>query len=253
MLNSVKKFRGFTVAGLDGEVGTIKDVYFDDEKWAIRYLVVDTGGWFSGHKVLISPFSVISADWEGQGVRLNLTKEQIKNAPGIDADKPVSRQHETDLLNHYGYPYYWAGPMTWGYVPYPNMVPLDQPHHGDSPEAELLQQERDQADPHLRSAKEVIGYEIQATDDSVGAVEDFMFESEDWSIQLMVVDTGNWLPGKKVLISPRRIDDVDWAAAKVFVNVTRDRVEESPEFDSANPPSGESRQDLYRTISGSFY
>jgi uncharacterized protein YrrD len=253
MLNSVKKFRGFLVAGIDGEVGTIKDVYFDDEKWTIRYLVVETGGWFSGRKVLISPLSVQSADWHSEGVRLNLTKDQIKNSPDIDTDKPVSRQHESDLLNHYGYPYYWAGPLTWGYVPYPNILPMEPADYGDSPEAMRLQQERDNADPHLRSAKEVIGYDIQATDDTVGHVEDFMFDSEDWSIQLMVVDTRNWLPGKHVLISPRRIDHVDWEASKVFVNVTREHVEDSPDFDAENQPSRESRGDLYRTLSGSFY
>ena len=253
MLNSVKKLRGFTVAAIDGEAGKIKDVYFDDEQWTIRYLVVETGGWFSGRKVLISPFSVLSADWQNEGIRLNLTRDRIRNAPDIDTDKPVSRQHESELMNHYGYPYYWAGPFVWGYVSYPTILADRANAAADSPEARVMQDAREKADPHLRSSREVIGYGIQATDDSVGHVEDFLFDSDDWSIQLLEVDTRNWWPGKHVLISPQKIDHVDWEAEKVFVNITRDHVEDSPEFDSVNPPPRETRRDLYRASGGPFY
>jgi uncharacterized protein YrrD len=253
MLNSVKKLRGVTAAAIDGEVGTIKDVYFDDDKWTIRYFIIETGGWFTGRTVLISPLSVLGADWPGGGVRLNLTREQIKNGPDIDTDKPVSRQHEAELLNHYGYPYYWAVPLVWGYTADPTIQADRASDYADGAETQRMKEQRNPADPHLRSGREVAGYQIQATDGSVGHVEDFMFDSDDWSIQLMVVDTRNWLPGKHVLISPQRIDRVDWASSKVFVNVTRDHVEHSPEFDSMNQPPREARSDLYRNIGGSFY
>lgn len=234
MLNSVKKLQGFTVAAVDGEAGNIKEIYFDDERWTVRYLVVETGGWFTGRKVLISPFAVESLDWNGEGLRLNLTREQIKNGPDIDTDKPVSRQHESEFFDYYGYPYYWAGPMVWGYAPLPTMTANGTVGHPQVLPTERAKERHEESDPHLRSSKEVIGYDIRATDDSVGHVEDFVIDDKDWSIQLMVVDTRNWWPGKKVLVSPDRIDHVSWEEGQIMVNIARADVESSPEYDPDN-------------------
>lgn len=250
MLNNVSKLRGFAVAAIDGEAGTVKDVYFDDDKWVIRYLVIETGGWFSGRKVLLSPFSILGADWSNGRIRLNLTKEQIRSSPDVDMDKPVSRQHESDLLNHYGYPYYWAGPLTWGYVPYPTMLADSTSAAADGREAHAMQEARDKSDPHLRSCREVAGYGIRTTDDEIGHVEDFLFDDENWSIQLIVVNPRNWWPRKHVMISPQRIDRIEWADRQVVVTLTRDEVEHSPEFDFVDEPSLEKRQGLYRHFSG---
>lgn len=253
MLRSAKEITGFKLRSSDGEAGTIKDLYFDDDKWTIRYFVVDTGGWLSGRLVLISPHAITGADWAGEALEVNLTKQQIENSPGIDTAKPVSRQHETAISDYYGYPYHWSGPHLWGVSAYPAMTAGgavgDPGTPGSMPATaatDAALAEREQSDPQLRTYAEVVGYDIQALDDTVGHVEDFLIDDRDWSIQLMVIDTRNWLPGKDVLISPKRIVDVSWLDKTVTVKATRDEVEGSPEYDPAMLTSEVGLRELYR-------
>ena len=246
MLRSVKDLHGFEVISTDGAVGTVDEVYFDDDKWTIRHLVIDSGGWLSGRKVLISPHAVVVANWSDHVVRVDLTPREIENSPGIDADKQVSRQHEIQMYDYYGYPYYWTGPFLWGYAALPSLAaprPIDPVGRKMRTRVE---QERARADPQLRTSKQVIGYDMQATDDEIGHVEDFLFNVEDWSIRMIVVIARNWWPGKHLLISPGRIERVSWNDHKVVVNITREDIENSPEYDASNPPSRDTRRDLYR-------
>lgn len=255
MLHNVKDLKDCSVGASDGELGTVKDVYFDDQRWAIRYMVVETGGWFSGRKVLISPNAVTGVAWSDEVIRVNLTQQQVKDSPSIDADKPVSRQHEVEHYNYYGYPYYWEGANLWG----PSMYPI--PWVGASPDAALasretrddevmrerqgrMDQERESADSHLRSSNEVIGYEIMASDGPIGSVENFLFDDESWAIGYLILDTRKWLPGKHVLLSPEEIDRVSWSEHEVFVNVSRRAVETSPEYDPSGPLSQEREAEL---------
>jgi uncharacterized protein YrrD len=257
MLHTVKELHNFSVGASDGEIGEIRDVYFDDQRWVVRYLVVDTGGWLSGRKVLISPISVRDVNWDDEVVNVNLDQRQIWNSPSIDTDKPVSRQHETDYYNYYGYPSYWEGANLWGLGVYPMpwvgasgdvRQPLSHPP-GDAPTRERQQSAdrgREPADSHLRSSKEVIGYEIMATDGPIGNVENFVFDEKSWAIRYFVVDTRKWLPGKHVLVSPEWIDSVSWAEHQVYVNVVRRAIETSPEYDDLHPLSREHETALYR-------
>ncbi|MEO8186195.1 MAG: PRC-barrel domain-containing protein, partial [Burkholderiaceae bacterium] len=209
-------------------------------------MVVETGGWLSGRKVLISPNSVSKVTWDDEVIHVNLTQQQVRNSPSIDTDKPVSRQHEIDHYNYYGYPYYWEGSDLWGR----SMYPL--PWVGASPDVILasreprddyiarerqgrLDRKRESADSHLRSSNVVISYEIMATDGPIGSVANFVFDDESWAIRYLVVDTRKWLPGKHVLLSPERIDRVSWPEHEVFVNVKRQAVEANPEYDPYEP------------------
>jgi uncharacterized protein YrrD len=246
MLRSTTQLEGATVMAKDGDAGAISDVLFDDERWTVRYLVVKSGGWLTGRKILVSPISVNGADWVNRTLGLDLTRDQISNGPSIDADKPVSRQQEAAIFDHYGYPYYWGGPLAWGIAAYP------LPPTGNADRAAAGQNEhhggpdRKPGDPHLRSSKEVKGYDIRATDDDVGHVEDFLIDEKDWSIRFVVVDTRNWWPGKKVLIAPDRVERVSWQDRQMEVAITRAEVEGSPEFDPAVVSAGTERAGLYR-------
>lgn len=246
MLHSANALRGFAIAASDGELGSVKDVYFDDAEWVIRYIVVNTGGWPNGFDVLLSPKSVLAEEWERNSLRVDLTMQQIRNSPSIDTAKPVERQHEEEFNIYYGFPFYWAGPHR-GSAVYPGVVekkPLDA--------ADMLairrrmEDERLHSDPHLRSCSDVVGYHIHATDKQIGHAEDFLFDQTDWSIQLMAVDTRKWLVGKHVLISPRQIGRVSWEERAVFVNATRDQVEHSPEYDVAHPPESGAALEMFR-------
>ena len=249
LLHSIEGLQGFSLSATDGELGHVKDVYFDDSEWTVRYLAVDTGGWLTGRKVLISPISIRSADWNKQSLSVNLTKQQVQDSPSIDTAKPVSRQHETDYYNHFGYPYYWTGPYLWGYTLLPGMLeqkPLEDP--GRQETRERMELERSRNSPHLRSADEVIGYDIQASDDTIGHVEDLLFDEENWRIELMVVDTRNWWPGKKVMIPPGLIERVSWEGKSVVVRVTREQIENSTEYDPGRPLVHHGGNDVYRSF-----
>lgn len=226
MQKSTKDLKGNTIVSTDGDIGKVDDFYFDDEDWTIRYLVADTGNWLVGRKVLLSPIAVGKADFSSGQVNVKLTKKQVEESPSIDTDKPVSRQHEAYYHDYYGYPYYWSGPYLWGSMYYPGL-PVDDQQRVDERRAE-----REEAgDLHLRSAATVAGYHIEATDGDIGHVEDFIVDDESWEIRYMVVDTRNWLPGKKVLVAPRWIDRVSWEESKVYVSLTREAIENAPEYD----------------------
>jgi len=253
MLHSVKALQGFTVHASDGDIGTIRDVYFDDASWTLRYLVVDTGGWLSGRHVLISPISFRQPDWRARAIHVDLTRRQVEDSPGVDTEKPISRQQEEEFYRHYDYPLYWAGPLLWGFGAFPPIGGMfsrdDADAAGSSYKHDAGSTENaghDGVNSHLRSADEVLGYHIRASDDTMGHVEDFLFDEKDWSLQYMIVDTRNWLPGKHVLISPQRIASVSWPDRHVFVNATRSEIEGSPEYDEARQPEREQRHHLYR-------
>lgn len=250
MLRSLKALDGFTIAATDGELGHVRDIYFDDEKWTIRYFEVDTGGWLSGRNVLLSPASVTGIDWKEKSLRVKLTRRQVEDSPGLDSALPVSRQHELALSRYYGLPRYWAGPYLWGYTAFPMLVdPIPWDPVTGQLAGQPVDEQRAEGDPHLRSKDEVLGYLIQASDDTVGHVEDLLFEERDWRIGLMVVDTRDWLPGRHVLISPARIRSLSWEEKTVRVRATRDEIEHSTEYDSGHPPESEAVEDLYqRTV-----
>ncbi|MFO7742354.1 MAG: PRC-barrel domain-containing protein, partial [Anaerolineae bacterium] len=92
MLRPVDRLYGFTVAAVDGDAGTVRDLYFDDQEWIVRYFVVHTGGWLGGRRVLISPVAVAETGWDQRQLRVRLSRSEVEQSPDIDLDKPVSRQ-----------------------------------------------------------------------------------------------------------------------------------------------------------------
>ena len=120
MLCKAKTVKGYKLDSLDGEIGSVKEFYFDDQHWAIRYLVADTGNWLTGRQVLISPYALGVVNQGKQSISINLTNKQIEKSPSLASDKPVSRQFEVSYYGYYGWPVYWDGPYMWG--PYPNIV-----------------------------------------------------------------------------------------------------------------------------------
>lgn len=230
MKRSSKSLVGFSITATDGELGRLTDFYFDDESWTVRYLVVDTGGWLSGRKVLISPQSVTSAGWDSKTFHVNLTKEQVKASPDIDTDKPVSRQQEVTLNRYYPWSDYWAGTFWAGGMGMPVMVPPAGQATAGSPKTD-----QQDMDPHLRSIKQVTGYTIKATDGDIGEVVDFLLDETSLKIDFFVVDTGNWLPGRKVLLSPGWLTNIDWLAAEVTVAASVEQVKNSPAYDADEP------------------
>jgi sporulation protein YlmC with PRC-barrel domain len=221
MLFKAKTVKGYKLDSLDGEIGKVQEFNFDDRHWTIRYLVADTGDWLTGRQVLISPYALVTVNNEKQNIEINLTKKQIEESPPLESDKPVSRQFEEDYYGYYGWPMYSTGPYIWGFSPYIVRDPekWEEYTHGEKA-----------WDPNLRSTHEVSGYNIQSADGEIGHVEDFVIDDETWAIRYLIIDTRNWWPGKKVLVSPQWIERVSWSESKVFVNLTRETIRQSPEY-----------------------
>jgi hypothetical protein len=223
MFYNTKALNGYRLNSLDGHIGKVIEFYFDDLHWTIRYLVADTGFWLPGREVLISPYALgsINTDIYLKQIEIHLTKKQIEDSPSLDADKPVSRQFERAYYGHYGWPVYWGGPDRWGASP--DIV-------RDREKWKQYVQSEKRGDPHLRSTDRVSGHHVEALDGEIGHVGDFIIDDETWAIRYLVINTHNWWPGKKVLISPQWIERVSWSERKVWVNLTRDIIKRSPEY-----------------------
>jgi sporulation protein YlmC with PRC-barrel domain len=221
MLSKAKSLEGYKLDSLDGEIGKVKEFYFDDRHWTVRYLVVDTGNWLVGRQVLITPYALGYVNNREQHITIDLTKKQIEDSPSLNSDKPVSHQFEQAYYGYYGLPMYWRGEHAWGDYSY--LV-------RDREKWKTSTQGKNRGDHHLRSTYSVSGHHIQALDGEIGHVQDFIIDDETWAIRYLIVDTHNWWPGKKVLVSPQWIERVSWGERKVFVNLSRQTIKESPEY-----------------------
>ena len=243
MLRSMNDLEGYAIHATDGTIGHVKDFYFDDQAWVIRYLVVETGTWLASRKVLISPIAIGSPNWSERILPVALTKEQVKRSPDIDTEKPVSRQHEMRYLGYYGYPFYWGGAGLWGGGAYPNMMLPGYAGVASTPRAVQSAAESSYAraeaarhqddDPHLHSCAVVMSYHIQASDGDIGHVHGLLVDEETWAIRYIIVSTSNWWLGHQVLIAPPWIQEVNWSEATVSVNLTRQAVKNAPPYESA--------------------
>jgi len=241
MLTNNKNLKGLVIRATDGEIGTVDQLYFDDQIWAIRYLTAETGIWLDGRRVLISPLSILQTDWKANRIDVNLTRKQIENAPSIDTHRPVSRQHEAEYSGHYGYPYYWDGPFMWG----SSYGPMGLAPTARSQTAIAERIRRESADSHLRCTDAVAGYHLDAKDGEIGHLDRFIVDDEAWAIRYLEADTTNWLPGKKVLLSPGWVERVSWEESKVFVAVTREAIKTCPEYVDTLPITRQYENKLY--------
>jgi hypothetical protein len=209
MLIAAKQLHRCSVEGADGTVGTVKDLLFDGWLWRVRYFDVDTGQLLPGRRVILSPGVIQPVDYAARKLATSFTTEQVKNSPPLENDLPVSRQKEAELAQYYAWGAYWASTES--------------------------NREEAEGDPRLRSTRAVSGYRIKATDGEIGHVEDFVIDDVAWQIRYLVVDTRNWLPGRKVLVPPEWAQLIDWAAQRVEVGLTRETIEKSPEYDPNTP------------------
>jgi sporulation protein YlmC with PRC-barrel domain len=207
MLNITTDLQGCAIVALDGKIGHVSDVLFDDESWMVRWVVVTTGIWIPDRKVLLPTLVLGHLDTKKREFSVNLTKFQVKHSP--------------DTLDYYDWAPYWIGEGAFlgGEIRSAAKVEGSDDFDGE--------------DSHLRSAYAVKGYHIQANNGEIGHVQDFLMEDADWSLRYLVVETANWWPGKKTLISPHSVIGIDWSKSKISINVDREQVKNSPPYDAA--------------------
>jgi hypothetical protein len=229
MLQSVKQLYGSLLESSDGDLGQVRDFYFDDEDWAVRYVVADTGTWLTSRQVLLSPHAFRDLRPVGKVLCVNLTRKQIEDSPSIELHKPVSRQYEEAYHRYYGWPYYWEGDGLWGGMrgfPVLGTPPGFVPGQPVTPASVL----NERADAHLRSTQAVNGYHLQATDGIIGHVCDFLMDDKSWAISGLVIKTGHRFTGKEVQLDASDVERISYEESTVFVKLTKAAVEKCPEY-----------------------
>jgi hypothetical protein len=254
MLRCMDDLKDYTIEATNGRIGHAEDFYFDDETWAIRYLVVDTGNWLSGRKVLISPIAIGHPDRSEKMLPVSMTKQQVQNSPGIDTGKPITRQQEMLYLDYYGYPFYWGRDGLWAGGAYPSMMMAGSHGFVATPQADLRHTQRTATaaaaarqqddDIHLRSCKEMTHYHIHA-DGEIGHVDGMLIDEETWAVRYLIVNTGNWWSGHQVLIAPHWIQRINRADFTLSVNLTRQALQDAPAYDATLPFSRQQEVDLH--------
>jgi len=229
MLQSIKQLYRDKIGASDGEIGHINDFYFDDQNWAVRYVVADTGAWLPGRQVLLSPHAFGAVHQAGKLLLANLTRKQIEGSPSIDLHKPVSRQYEEEYYRYYGWPYYWQGDGLWGMSGFP-ILELP-PNHVPGKPAAGSGLKPQCADAHLRSAQSVAGYHLHASDGIAGHVCDFMMDTRSWAIRQLVIRIGHRFSGKEVSIPTDQVDRISYEESAVFVNLSIEAVAQSSAYD----------------------
>lgn len=239
--NSFSVIKAATLRATDGDIGSVQDLFFEDSAWGIRYLVVDTGKWLPGRKVLISPATVKDPDWEAGFLAVNLTRDQVKSSPDINTDQPVSLQMQQELAAHYGWPYlptypYW--PIGMAYIPPPVSATSNVQVPAPPPAGET----------QMRSCREILTYSIQGRDGEIGQADDLIVNTKEWQIAFIAVKTGNWFTGRKVLVCAKEVIEISWGDASVSVDLSREQLEGYPEYDgkSSSDEEFEKRLLMYR-------
>ena len=242
-MRSLEDLLGCSVSTADGVSGRLTDVYYDDRTWTVRYLVVADIEEGSAAR-LVSPFLVDGVGGQPPQIDLSLDLDRLLEAPDIGQEKPVSLQAERDYFDYFGWPYYWSGAFAGAVAALPIVAPLpgsvtpppDGPdaeaeRAGDNDTAGAPAEQPSEASHHLRSALETNGYHVQALDGEIGHVEDFLVDEVSWGILSVVVDTSNWWFGKKVALPAGEFTRVEWQSRLVFVDETREQVQQTREFD----------------------
>ena len=255
MLRSVKDLEGFAVQATDGHIGHVKDFYFDDQAWVIRYLIVEAGSWLASRKVLISPIAIGKPEWSERQLPVSITKDQVKDSPDIDTEKTVSRQHEIQYAGYYGYPNYWGGAGYWaggmypdlmmpGYASFGSALGIDSDRQSAQARTESARMQSE--DARLRSCRAVMKYHVHASDGDLGHVAGLIVDDATWAIRYLIIDTSNWWLGHQVLIAPPWIEGVRWSDSKVILSMTRQAIQDAPPYDPALLPDRLQEANLHR-------
>jgi uncharacterized protein YrrD len=200
MLHNLETLTGSSVIATDGEMGSVRNFLFDGQSWTIRYLVVDVGSWLARRDVVVAITAVEQPDWVKKTFHVQLTKEQVRNSPDVDTEKPVSRQQEIAMKEYYGWPVFWLDT---------EFFPLSVTSAGREYPVHT------EEDSHLRSAWDMAGYQVWATDCEVGRLEGFIVDDASWHLGYLDVKAGDWLHSRSVLVPTRWVISVSWADHRV--------------------------------------
>lgn len=229
MLKSLREYGDYTVSCIDGDLGDITDYYFDDIRWTIRYLLVDTFGfWDQPCQVLVSPIAVMNRDSIAHRFHLSLTQDRVQGSPRVDWSRPVSRSYDRDYHRYNDFPAYWGSSKNWGSSEYPSALAVG--HWRERPDAD-----GSSPDAHLQSVRAISGYHVAGTEGEIGRVRDLVIDDRTWNVRYLVIDASSWWPDRSFLLAPHWIEAVSWNEAVICADLPRRTVRTSPEWHLGDP------------------
>jgi len=209
MLHDLKTLTGSSVIATDGEIGTVRNFLFDSLSWTIHYLVVDVGTWFKRRDVVLAISAVELPDREKRTINVRLTREQVRDSPDVDTEKPVSRQQAIAMEEYWGKMAYWVSTHMEGGA----LIPTGRKYPVHTIE-----------DPDLRSAWDLLDYEVCATDGEIGRLEGLIMDEASWHLGYLDVKAGDWLRNRSVLIPTLWVNSVSWADCRINLHHSRDGI-----------------------------
>ncbi|HET6615018.1 MAG TPA: PRC-barrel domain-containing protein [Dehalococcoidia bacterium] len=212
MLWTIGNLPGYEVRARDGLAGHVRDLYFSDDRWDIRYVVVDLGGWLRHQRVLLPPEAVEVRDPHERQLLVSMSRAEILRCPRADSARPVSIAMALRYRNFVTWPALWVsayamnpdgGSAVWPVHPWPQ-----QQADGE-----------EQTERHLRSARAIMGHHVLGTDLPIGEVRDFAL-TDDWRIEDLIVETGSWLHHQRLMVAPYWVQRVSWEMSSVFLSIS---------------------------------
>jgi sporulation protein YlmC with PRC-barrel domain len=244
MLRSIEEILGYKLQASDGHLGRVKDVHFDDTSWAVRYILVDSGGWLVGRQIVLAPQVLGEPDPNSRQMSVALGRQRIEDSPVIMRERGLTLGEQRLLAEYYD----------WSLPPAQRREAAAPPSVADSggrPARTLLQsQQAEQLDAHLKSLREMIGYHVRARGVDVGHIEDVLVQTDGWLLRYLVVDTRNLVPGKKVLVSPAWVPRVEWSGGVVDVDLPAGALKDGPAYDASQIVSPEYEKKLFDHYGG---
>ncbi|HUA97565.1 MAG TPA: PRC-barrel domain-containing protein [Terracidiphilus sp.] len=202
MLHDLNSLIDTPVAASDGATGPVRDFLFDDRSWEVRHLVVEVGNWLQRRDVIL-PFTALAPpDWARGVCHVRLTKEQIRNSPDTDTEQPVSRQQELAMRTYFGSLSCWMDSgMGMSFVPVGVRYPVKAAW-----------------DPHLRSARHILGYTVWAIDGDLGRLEGLVLDEARWHLSYLDVKAGAWQRERRILVPTGWVESISWPGFRIYLN-----------------------------------
>lgn len=230
MLRSMYERLNYRTEARDGIVGSLDDFLMDDRTWAIRYAVIDTGKWLPGRKIIMAHSGMGEPDWPSRTIPLNVTKAEIEAAPTLAQARPVSRQYEEYLFQHYNWAPYW-GPGAAGGMGFPV---TSNETAATSPRSDEFKK----GDPHLRSFNELRGYKLVAHGEKAGRIDNFMCYDETWEIPFLVASVGGWFHQKSLMVPTSHISNISFPDREMDIRLDREALAHLPMYDPLKAEAG---------------
>jgi len=212
MLRTLSKLIRFSVHATDIDIGSVKDFYFDDQSWKVRYILIGFGDWLHEKDLLISTVAVGRTGLEA--IDTPLSSEQLKNCPSIEIEKGITRKFEELLHEYFSWPFYWEE----------KFIP------GSSICSEVSVGGQCGKKVYLWSFIEVKGYSLNTSDGEAGYIQECIVDDDGWKVRFFVINLRSIFSAKRVLIPPSCIKRISRSVSAFESCISKDKLERAPEY-----------------------